>query len=139
MAMPIGVIAIELATGFKSYCCGRLGVSGYDLKTLILAGKVFALRGGQMRNRLKAEWIAGAGIFLAVFWLGTPPTMGQVQSYKAAARTADGKPDLNGIWQAINTANWDIQDHAARMGPVAGLGAAFSVPAGRGVVEGNDI
>ena len=30
------------------------------------------------------------------------------------ARTADGKPDLNGIWQALNTANFDIQAHAAR-------------------------
>ena len=48
----------------------------------------------------------------------------------------DGKPDLNGIWQAINTANWDIQDHVARQGPVLELGAAFSVPAGVGVVEG---
>src|SRR5262245_29953517 len=93
-----------------------------------------------MRNRLNGALIAGAGgIFLVAFWLSAPPNMAQAQSYKAGARTADGKPDLNGIWQAINTANWDIQDHAARMGPVAALGAAFSVPAGRGVVEGNDI
>jgi hypothetical protein len=48
--------------------------------------------------------------------------------YKAP-RTADGKPDLQGIWQALNTAAWDIQDHAARLG----------VPAGQGVVEGNEI
>jgi hypothetical protein len=54
-------------------------------------------------------------------------------------RTADGKPDLNGTWQAINTANWDIQDHAARQGPVLALGASFSTPAGQGVVEGNEI
>ena len=54
-------------------------------------------------------------------------------------RTADGKPDLTGTWQALNTANWDIQDHAARQGPVLALGAAFGVPPGRGVVEGNEI
>jgi hypothetical protein len=64
--------------------------------------------------------------------------VGQAQAYKAP-RTADGKPDLNGIWEALNTANWDIQDHAARAGPVVALGAAFSVPAGLGVVEGNEI
>jgi hypothetical protein len=46
---------------------------------------------------------------------------------------------LNGIWQAVNTANWDIQDHSARQGPIVALGAAFSVPAGAGVVEGNEI
>jgi len=44
-------------------------------------------------------------------------------------RTADGKPDLNGIWQALTTANFDIQDHAAAPG----------VPAGQGIVEGNEI
>ena len=61
-------------------------------------------------------------------------------AYKAP-RSAfkDGKPDLNGIWQANNTANWDIQGHAARQGPVLELGAAFSVPAGLGVVEGDEI
>jgi len=56
-----------------------------------------------------------------------------------APRSADGHPDLNGIWQAMNTANWDIQDHAARQGPVVALGASFSVPGGAGVVEGNEL
>ena len=54
-----------------------------------------------------------------------------------APRASDGHADLNGIWQAMNTANWDLQDHQARQGPVLALGAAFSVPAGAGVVEGN--
>ena len=54
-------------------------------------------------------------------------------------RTPDGKPNLSGIWQAVNTANWDLQAHAAKMGPVVSLGAAFSVPPGPGVVEGNEI
>jgi hypothetical protein len=44
-------------------------------------------------------------------------------------RTAEGKPDLSGIWQAVNTAAWDIQDHHAGKG----------IPAGLGVVEGNEI
>ncbi len=55
------------------------------------------------------------------------------------ARTPEGHPDLNGIWQALNTANWDIQDHEARQGPLPSLGAAYSVPGGAGVVEGNEI
>ncbi len=54
-------------------------------------------------------------------------------------RTADGKPNLTGIWQVMNTANWDIQTHPARQGPVVALGAAFSIPPGVGVVEGNEI
>jgi hypothetical protein len=80
-------------------------------------------------------------------------------------RTADGKPDLNGIWQALNTANFDIQGHAARpalavmpAAPRSGvpglvrathvelphpsirsLGAVGGVPAGESVVEGDEI
>lgn len=56
-----------------------------------------------------------------------------------APRTADNTPDLSGIWQANNTANWDLEPHEARMGPVVALAAAFSVPPGLGVVEGDEI
>jgi hypothetical protein len=55
-----------------------------------------------------------------------------------APRAKDGKPDLSGIWQAMNSANWDIQAHAARPGPPQ-LGALLAAPAGLGVVEGNEI
>ena len=44
-------------------------------------------------------------------------------------RTPDGKPDLNGVWQVLNTAAWDIQDHGGQLG----------IPPGQGVVEGNEI
>lgn len=60
------------------------------------------------------------------------------QSYRAP-RTADGAPNLSGIWQAVNTANWDVEPHEARMGPVVSLAAAFSVPPGLGVVVGDEI
>src|SRR5262249_34509711 len=63
---------------------------------------------------------------------------GQGAPYRAP-RAADGHADLNGVWQAMNTANWDLQDHPARRGPVTALGASFSIPAGAGVVEGNEI
>jgi len=50
-------------------------------------------------------------------------------------RAADGKPDLSGIWQAMNTAEWDIQAHDAKPGPVVVMGAEGGIPAGLGVVE----
>lgn len=78
----------------------------------------------------------------AVFALGLAlaTASGSAQSPTAAfTRAADGKPNLTGIWQAVNTANWDVQAHEARMGPVVSLAAAFSVPPGPGVVEGNEI
>jgi len=47
----------------------------------------------------------------------------------AAQQPPSAHPDFSGIWQAMNSAAWDIQDHQARKG----------VPAGIGVVEGNEI
>ena len=39
----------------------------------------------------------------------------------AVPRTSFGHPDLQGIWQAMNSAVWDIQNHPAQLGIPAGL------------------
>ena len=53
---------------------------------------------------------------------------------------ADGHPDLNGIWQALVTANWDLQDHEAQPGPHPEImGAYGGGPGGQSVVEGGEI
>lgn len=54
---------------------------------------------------------------------------GVLQQTYRAPRTPGGQPDLQGIWQALNTAVWDIEDHSPRLG----------VPAGQGIVEGGAI
>ena len=43
------------------------------------------------------------------------------RSTSEVPRTADGKPELSGIWQAVNAAAWDLQGHQARKGEPAGL------------------
>ena len=56
------------------------------------------------------------------------PLLGVGQDY-FPPRTEYGDPDFQGIWQALNTAVWDIQDHPATLG----------VPAGQGVVIDGEI
>ena len=87
---------------------------------------------------------------LAVLIIGALPMAGQ--AYRAP-RAPGGHPDLNGIWQALNEANFDIEAHAARpalalrpgpYGPVpaaqvVALGAVGAEPPGMGVVEGGEI
>src|SRR5262245_60290618 len=70
-----------------------------------------------------------------VFAISTAAGQQQQPAAYRAPRTKDGKPNLNGIWQAINTANWDIQAHSAAPGP-PNLGVLGAIPPGIGVVEG---
>jgi hypothetical protein len=91
--------------------------------------------------RIRSAWgiLWAVAIVAAAIVLGTTVSPSAQQQGYRAPRTPDGKPNLSGIWQAMNTANWDLQAHEARQGPVVALGAAFSVPPGLGVVEGNEI
>ena len=90
-----------------------------------------------------SQWLKGlvtGAIAAAVVTSGATWMWGSTRAAAAPfARMADGKPNLNGIWAANNTANWNIEAHRATQGPVTALGAAFSVPGGIGVVEGGAI
>lgn len=52
-----------------------------------------------------------------------------------------GHPNLNGVWQTINTANWDLEPHSAGEAPAAAreIGAIGAIPPGLGVVVGGKI
>ena len=118
-----------------------------------------------MQTGFRGTRMAGATVaILAALCLPEAPLWAQAASYEAP-RTADGRPDLSGIWQVLNTANYDLQAHAARpalariparpragrpglaratpvelpAAPVRALGAVGGVPAGEGVVVSDEI
>jgi hypothetical protein len=109
-----------------------------------------------MRNRVRGVVIASsvASAIVSAAFVVAPlrvQAQGQPQVYRAP-RMPDGHPDLNGIWEAVNTANYDIERHMARhamatrpgpYGPLPAkevlyLGAVGAVPGGLGVVDGGD-
>ena len=49
-----------------------------------------------------------------------------------------GKPNLNGVWQAITGAYWNLEDHSASgLSNFWQLGAIAAIPAGQSVVDGD--
>lgn len=79
-----------------------------------------------MRERHSAVPFSRSALAAGVLVLGVTPASGQTGG---VPRMADGKPDLQGIWQVRNRAAYDLLDHAARN----------RMPAGRSVVEGDEI
>ena len=90
-----------------------------------------------MRNRLTMVTVA---IILLVASLqpGLTTPAAQAPEYRAP-RAPDGRPDLNGIWQALNAAHWNVEPHPAGPSVVRDLGALAATPSGLGVVEGGEI
>ena len=70
-------------------------------------------------------------------WLIAGPLLG-AEGF-SPPRTADGKADFNGIWQAIGSAHYNIEPHAADFPPLPVLGAVGAIPAGLGIVVGGEI
>ncbi|HEY1306759.1 MAG TPA: hypothetical protein VGF24_24570 [Vicinamibacterales bacterium] len=100
-----------------------------------------------MQRRRLVAFLCGLGV-LGALSFALPPLFGQQRptvtpqfaaTYRAT-RAADGHPDLNGIWQSMVTANWDLQDHEAKAGPHNELVGAYGAqPAGQSIVEGGEI
>jgi hypothetical protein len=89
------------------------------------------------------NWLRGAGFAAAAIAVGAfaSPSMRSIGAQAPAfsvPRTPDGKPNLNGIWQSQNTADWNLLAHAAEAGR-PDLGAIGAVPPGLSVVDGNEI
>lgn len=85
----------------------------------------------QFRNATRHVAVVVSAIFSVMVLISA-----QGEDFRAPRLIGTDHPDLNGIWQAVGTAHWDVEDHIAQPGPVLELGAIGAVPAGRGVIEG---
>ena len=108
--------------------------------------------GNRFRGSTIVVAVASAAVGAVMSLSMTTSTSGQATR---PARTADGKPNFSGEWQANNEAYWDLQAHEARPGivtqpgvypyeyarvpaaPVLALGAAAGIPGSLGVVLGD--
>ena len=95
----------------------------------------------RLKNVAIAAVAAGTISLAAIPIAGQAPSpTGISPSSAGVARADDGKPNLNGIWQSFNTANWNILAHEAEAGPFpATMGAWGAQPGGMGIVEGNEL
>jgi hypothetical protein len=95
-----------------------------------------------MRRLFSGSMIVAGTLAVVAMWSsarGPAAAQRNAAAYKAP-RTADGEPDLNGIWQALNEANWDVEAHSARPSPFPELlGAYLAEPGGLSVVDGGKI
>ncbi len=91
-----------------------------------------------MRRQPRGLHAGMAGALAWIVLLAFGPAVGQAPT-SDVPRMPDGKPNLTGMWQALGTAHWDIQDHSPQAGPFYQLGAIGAIPGGQGIVDGNDI
>ena len=89
-----------------------------------------------------AGLVVAAGVAAAALWFAPMPAAGQAPGGKGggkggakgytAPRAADGKADIQGIWQAWNTAGYNLEAHNAATGIHAGK--SFVVDPADGII-----
>ncbi len=98
--------------------------SRYDSRRL---RRITRSLGGKMRQGFMVSLVAALALFAAV------PLAVDGQT---APRRVGGHPNLNGIWQAMGSAHWNLEGHAAsQLKDFWRLGAIGAVPAGQSVVK----
>lgn len=83
-----------------------------------------------MANRL-AAMVAALGLASAA----AAPGIAIAQPGGIGPETLSGHPNLSGVWQAMNSANWNLEAHSAEaIDEFWQLGALAAIPAGQSVV-----
>lgn len=99
---------------------------------------IIAVFAAAMISPVSMETLEGTGRKEAA---GRVAAQAQGQAGRAAAPRArlGGRPNLNGVWQAVNTVYWNLEDHRATATAFWQLGTLGAIPAGQSVVDGGTI
>lgn len=82
-----------------------------------------------------SNYLTGAVLLISI----TVASVSSAQTSVELSRTAHGKPDLSGIWQALGNTHWNIEPSAAKAGPDWRSGAIGAIPATLGVVTDGEL
>ena len=78
-----------------------------------------------------------AAAVAAAAWIGLA-TLTPTGAQQSRPDRIAGKPNLNGVWQALGTAYWNLEDHSAEgLSDFWQLGAIAAIPAGQSVIDGD--
>ncbi len=99
----------------------------------------FSIRSGSWRAMPYRCHLWRAGFVVLITAIAANGQTPATRTTSQIPRMPGGKPNFTGLWQALGTADWDIQDHSAHAGPFFQLGATGAEPAGQGIVEGGEI
>lgn len=94
------------------------------------------MRARETHTRMQKRFV---GAWIAVLAMGAIPVAAQSMVAKNPPSTVNGHPNLSGIWDAMGSADWDIQAHGAEAGPYYQLGAIGAIPPGQSIVVGDEI
>ena len=95
-----------------------------------------------IRN-LYGDAVMGGLAVVGALALAGVPVLSQTPAYRAS-RTADGQPNLNGIWQALNSSSQDARPDHSSIQSRTGMGAGFletscTLVNGRWICGGPDV
>lgn len=87
---------------------------------------------------LSSDMITASMVHRGISGLAVSLALAAIPAF-AQSPARNKPPDLNGIWQALSAANWDLEDRGPQAGPLWQTGAIGSEPGDLGVVEGGEI
>jgi hypothetical protein len=86
--------------------------------------------------QLYKKIVLTAAVAVAAFT--TLPSTAQQSAGSVRPERIAGQPNINGIWQAMNSANWNLEAHSAQaLEDFWELGSLGAIPAGQSVIDGD--